>query len=103
MKNHEMINGKLLQTNKTFSNLKERQKENIAEWLYEYYKDHTEKNGKEPLEDVIVQAVYEKMEAEKIWLPSDELHCYYLSRKNEIRKRYEKAAGIGMNGTVMGI
>ena len=91
MKNHEMINGKLLQTNKTFSHLKEQQRLKINEWLYEYYKDHMDKNGKEPFKDEIVQAVYEKIEAAEIWLPLGELYKYYMSRINKIRKRYKKA------------
>ena len=33
-KNHEMIDGKLLQTDKKYSHLKLRQKEKIAEWMY---------------------------------------------------------------------
>ena len=91
MKNHEMINGKLLQTNKKFSHLKERQKVRISEWLYEYYKEYIDKNGREPFKDEIVQAVYEKIEDAEIWLPLDELYGYYVSRKNRLGKRYEKA------------
>lgn len=37
MKNHRKINGQLLQTNKKFSQLKEKQKLKINEWLYEAY------------------------------------------------------------------
>ena len=33
-KNHEFVGGKLLQTNKKFSQLKEKQKSLIAEWFY---------------------------------------------------------------------
>lgn len=35
MKNHQIVNGKLLQMNKTFDQLKEHQRVKIAEWLYE--------------------------------------------------------------------
>ena len=34
-KNHKMIDGRLLQTNKKYSQLKMKQKEKIAEWMYE--------------------------------------------------------------------
>lgn len=37
MKNHKMVNGKLLQTNKSFSQLKEKQKIKINGWLYDKY------------------------------------------------------------------
>ena len=91
MKNHEMINGKLKQTNKTFSHLKERQKPKISEWMYEYYKNYIDKNGTEPVKDELVQAVYEKIEAREIWLPMGELNKYYMSNINKIRKRYRLA------------
>lgn len=91
MKNHEIINGRLLQTNKTFSHLKERQKVKISKWVYEYYKNYLDKNGKEPSDDEIVESVYEKIETAGIWLPVDELYKYYISRKNKIRRRFEKA------------
>lgn len=35
MKNHEMVDGKLLQTNKKYSQLKQKQKDKIAVWMYE--------------------------------------------------------------------
>ena len=34
MKNHEWVDGKLLQTNKKYSQLKLKQKEKIHEWMY---------------------------------------------------------------------
>ena len=37
MKNHIIVNGKLLQTNKKFSQLKNSQKQKINGWLYEEY------------------------------------------------------------------
>ena len=36
-KNHEMVDGRLLQTDKPFSQLKQSQKEKISEWLYQEY------------------------------------------------------------------
>lgn len=35
MKNHKIVNGWLIQTNKKFSQLKQRQKEKINEWKYD--------------------------------------------------------------------
>ena len=34
-KNHEMIDGKLLQTDKKYAQLKLKQKEKIAEWMFQ--------------------------------------------------------------------
>ena len=34
-KNHKIVNGKLLQTDKRFSQLKMKQKEKIYNWMYE--------------------------------------------------------------------
>ena len=34
-KNHKMIDGRLLQTNKKYSQLKMKQKEKIAEWMFQ--------------------------------------------------------------------
>ena len=43
-KNHKMIDGKLLQTDKKYSHLKLKQKEKIAEWMYLETKAYYEKN-----------------------------------------------------------
>ncbi len=48
MKNHELVNGRFLQTNKKYSALKESQKTRIAEWMYESYRDYYVKNKKLP-------------------------------------------------------
>jgi len=39
-KNHEMIDGKLLQTNKKYAQLKLKQKEKIAEWMFQATRDY---------------------------------------------------------------
>ncbi len=38
MRNHEWVNGKLLQTNKKYSHLKLKQKEKIYQWMYDSYR-----------------------------------------------------------------
>ena len=38
MSKHKMVNGQLLQMNKTYKDLKNRQKDKIAGWMYEAYK-----------------------------------------------------------------
>ena len=39
-KNHEMIDGKLLQTDKKYAQLKLKQKEKIAEWMFQATRDY---------------------------------------------------------------
>ena len=39
-KNHKMIDGRLLQTNKKYSQLKIKQKEKIAEWMFQATRDY---------------------------------------------------------------
>jgi len=47
MKNHMMVNGKLLQTNKKFSQLKNSQKQKINGWLYEEYSGMKKEESRE--------------------------------------------------------
>ena len=43
-KNHEMIDEKLLQTDKKYSQLKLKQKEKIADWMFQATRDYYTKN-----------------------------------------------------------
>ena len=73
MKNHEMVNGRLIQTNKRFSQLKQRQKLKIHEWLYEAYVDVELRKIKKY--DVI-SVVHKKIEEAEIWIPYGEIDGY---------------------------
>lgn len=93
MKNHKIIDGRLLQTNKKFAALKESQKTKIAEWEYEAYKDSYLKYKKVPDKrrvDEILLSVYEKIEAAEIWIPEDEICKHYQSRHSKLLKRLKK-------------
>lgn len=48
-----MVNGRLLQTNKKFSALKEKQKTKIAEWIYEAYRKCYVESRKIPTKKMI--------------------------------------------------
>lgn len=92
-KNHRMVDGRLLQTDKPFSQLKQKQKEKINEWLYQEYRALYRQIGKVPdarHNDKILFAVQEKIEAAEIWIPLGEVEKYFFSRKTVFRKRYEK-------------
>ena len=45
---HKKIEGQLLQMNKTFSNLKMKQKDKITGWVYEEYKKYVTEHDKAP-------------------------------------------------------
>ena len=94
MKNHIFAEGKLLQTNKKFSHLKDSQKEKINGWLYEEYSSLWKECGKEPgqsQKETIVGNVYAKTKEAEIWLPLHELYAYYEAHINKFKKRYEKS------------
>ena len=93
MKNHQIMEGKLLQINKKFSALKESQKTKVAEWEYEAYKDSYLKYKKVPdkqREDEILFSVIDQIEAAEIWIPEDEIYKHYQGRRNKLLKRLKK-------------
>lgn len=66
MKNHQLVNGKLLQTNKKFSHLKRKQKEQISQWLYEAYRSNFLANGKPPAGESDAGIITSAMEKSQI-------------------------------------
>lgn len=93
-KNHKMIDGRLLQTNKKYSQLKIKQKEKIAEWMFQATRDYYMKKCTFPndkhLEEV-VDTVYEKIEDAEIWIPYGEVFKHYKSKRSDINKRVRKS------------
>lgn len=92
-KNHRMVNGRLLQTDKRFSALKEKQKAKIAEWFYEAYRKCYVDFGKIPgkqEDDIILGYVFQKIDEAQIWIPDGEIYAYYHKRKGNLQKRLEK-------------
>ena len=93
MKRHIYADGQLLQVSKKFSQLKERQKEQIAQWLYEEYKRICADSGKRPSkadDETIMDAVMAKIREARIWIPEREVLMYYRSRKYRMSKRLAK-------------
>lgn len=93
MKNHMMVNGQLLQMNKTFAQLKEHQKIKIAEWLFEKYSEirmarNSIPNSEE--DDEIIAVAMNKIAEAKIWIPEHEVAAYYSKKKTKYAQRYEK-------------
>lgn len=90
MKNHEWVDGKLLQTNKKYSHLKQKQKERIYQWMYDAYKSAYKKSGKYPddrEDDWIVSAVMDRIEDAEIWIPAGEVKKHFRSIKKNLHKR----------------
>lgn len=90
MKNHEYINGKLLQTNKKYSQLKLKQKEKIHAWMYESYLNWYKKHGKFPdakAAGEVLEPVMERIEAAEIWIPYGEVLKHYHSIVGNLKKR----------------
>ena len=97
MKNHQIVNGKLLQMNKTFDHLKVRQRVKIAEWLYVAYKEIRTKRNRVPNREddaQIIEAVMQKISDAEIWIPEHEVEMYYKGKKIRYDKRFEAECNI---------
>lgn len=85
MKNHTIINGNLLQTNKKWNDLKIKQKEWIASSLREKYIKFSNLNKRLPnkLEKIqILDLVYSDIKEKDIWIPYKEVEKYFNSKIN---------------------
>lgn len=93
MKNHEWVDGKLLQTNKKYSHLKLKQKEKIYQWLYEAYRDAVHRLGHYPESkdtDNILLPVLDRIEKAEIWIPDHEVYKHYRSIESNLKKRLKR-------------
>src|SRR5690625_3113370 len=95
MKNHIKVNGKLLQTNKRFSQLKQSQKEWIATELFKLYHDKMKERRttrKLPANhrDEVISSLYKKIEEREIWILYHELEKYTFSKITNIIKSFKK-------------
>ena len=93
MKNHEWIDGKILQTNKKYSHLKQKQKDKIYEWMYAAFKDVFQQNGRFPgqkQDEIILDKVMDNIRAAEIWIPEYEAEKHYKGIKSKLNKRYKR-------------
>ena len=89
---HKKIDGQLLQMNKTFSNLKMKQKDKITGWVFEEYKKYVTEHDKVPdllADEQIVEAVLDKINEAQIWIPDGEIYDYYGRKKPQLQKRLD--------------
>lgn len=84
MKNHIKIGGQILQTNKKFSHLSQKQQEKIYQWIKESYKSH------HPDDDIILDEVMHKISEQNIWISDYEVKKYYISKKNRLKNLLTK-------------
>jgi hypothetical protein len=93
-KNHEFVDGKLLQTNKKFSQLKEKQKALIAEWFYiecdNFYRSINKFPASKNETEAIIDLVYQRIQDRDIWIPFGEVKQYFTKKKAKIEKRVLK-------------
>ena len=84
MSKHKMVDGRLLQMNKSYGQLKQKQKEKISEWMYQAYRKQTEDNLSD---EEALQFVFDRIEEAKIWIPDYEIVNRYRAKKSQFRKR----------------
>ena len=92
---HGIVDGRLLQINKPFSQLKKSQKRQIHEWLFLAYSECFWDSGRLPSGDQdnsILDTVCSKIKDAGIWIPRDEVLKYYHSKKSEFLRRYKREA-----------
>lgn len=92
-KNHKIVNGRLLQMDKQYSDLKQNQKGQIAGWLYEDYRSirqDTRRDLDKAQFAELLENVYGKIQEAKIWIPYRAFVQYCSGRKNHLRKRFNR-------------
>src|SRR5699024_12673551 len=95
MKNHIKVNGKLLQTNKCFSQLKESQKNWIVPELFKLYHNtmkeiRTTRKLPPHHRDTVISSLYEQTQNREIWIPYDEVKKNTSSRTRKIVKSFRR-------------
>lgn len=99
LKNHQIINGRLLQTNKKWSHLKQNQKIWISEITKKAHENYVLRHNKLPIRKnkyEIFDEVADKVNQREIWIPYFELKLHVnkmidrLNRKNPLFKRKEE-------------
>lgn len=87
MSKHKKVDGKLLQMNKSYSQLKQRQKEKISQWMFQAYKKQVADNLSD---DEALLLVFDKIDEADIWIPEHEIEQAYKSKKRHFKDRMVK-------------
>ena len=84
MSKHRMVDGRLLQMNKRYEQLKQKQKQKISGWMYQAYRKQAAENLSD---EEALQLVFSHIEDAKIWIPEHEIVSRYRAKKTQFRKR----------------
>ena len=93
MKNHEWVNGQLLQTNKRYANLKQKQKAKISQWMYDIYEAKYRQLNRHPDErehEEMQDQLYNRIQSAGIWIPYHEVEKHSRKRWKNQRARLNK-------------
>jgi sortase (surface protein transpeptidase) len=105
MKNHAWVDGQLLQTNKKWSQLKERQKTWIYETAKKEYDRFVFERGKQPVhgaKKALIERIYDLIIERGIWIPFGEVsrvlsrriaHWHRVSTTSEVVPGEEQTPG----------
>ena len=83
--------------NKSFNNLKLKQKDKITAWVYEEYKKYVNENEKvsdSEADEHIIDAILDKINEAQIWISSGEIVSYYHRKKPHLQKRLDNKKNI---------
>ena len=78
-----MVDGRLLQMNKSYGQLKQKQKEKISEWMYQAYRKQT---SEKLSDEEALQLVFDRIEEAKIWIPDHEILNRYREKKEPVQE-----------------
>lgn len=89
---HSLAYKRQKQPDKTYKDLKQKQKMKIADWMFRETCSYYKANGEMPAEEAvkeITERIYKKLESQAIWVPFDEVYRAYLLKlpRYEIRIR----------------
>ncbi|GAB6428192.1 hypothetical protein bcgnr5372_38990 [Bacillus luti] len=94
MKNHiRLPNGQVIQTNKKWSHLKQRQRDAISSCLREAYISKVRicnRRLKKAEHDDVLGVAFTKIEEWRIWIPEHEVVRYYKSKVNKWHNIHKK-------------
>ena len=90
MNHHSLAYKMQARPNKTYKDLKQKQRAKISDWMFrfvcEYYEDYGEMPGEEAAAEITAR-IYDKIKSLAIWVPYDEVHQAFLSKLSRYEAR----------------
>lgn len=96
---HSLSYKRQAQPNKTYKDLKQKQKAKIAEWMYRETLRFYLTNSRMPDEtecEQICRCIFTKIESTSIWVPYEEVKAEYLARQQHLLERIKTAIDNGI-------